>query len=323
MDQLAEGMAAGLGGIICTTVLYPLEIVKNQLQVMTNAEGKREPGAPKPTFRSVALHIWKMDGARGLMWGNTPSCAWGFVEKLLYFYSFAGCRWVAERITGGPMSTPVSLLVGYACEWTHLPFTMPLEVWTVRVQHTRPGTSIWRTLWGLYEKGGVRVFFKSASAFLVLATKPAIKYTLYERVRQITIARRNLLQAAEGAAQVAELGMFEAFILGAAARSLAEVLIYPVSSSLSLPPSLPSLSSRRGSCALLDRRQQRNDPLCGIVTAQYTRAKMVIVGRSKDVKKDQSTKGPKQGQGQAVLANLLLPVWTIKEIFLVRARPHT
>ena len=65
MDQLAEGMAAGLGGIICTTVLYPLEIVKNQLQVMTNAEGKREPGAPKPTFRSVALHIWKMDGARG------------------------------------------------------------------------------------------------------------------------------------------------------------------------------------------------------------------------------------------------------------------
>lgn len=239
MDQLAEGMAAGLGGIICTTVLYPLEIVKNQLQVMTNAEGKREPGAPKPTFRSVALHIWKMDGARGLMWGNTPSCAWGFVEKLLYFYSFAGCRWVAERITGGPMSTPVSLLVGYACEWTHLPFTMPLEVWTVRVQHTRPGTSIWRTLWGLYEKGGVRVFFKSASAFLVLATKPAIKYTLYERVRQITIARRNLLQAAEGAAQVAELGMFEAFILGAAARSLAEVLIYPVSPSPSLGLSVP------------------------------------------------------------------------------------
>ena len=228
MDQLAESVSAGLGGIICTTVLYPLEIVKNRLQVMTNAQGKRDADAPNPTVRSVAQHIWKMDGARGLMWGNTPSCIWGFVEKLIYFYSFALCRYVAERLTGVPMSTPVSLLVGYASEWTHLPFTMPLEVWTVRVQHTRPGTSIWRTLWETYAQGGVRVFYKSASAFLVLATKPAIKYTLYERVRQVTIARRNALRTAQGLPRIAGLGYFEAFLLGAIARSLAEVLIYPV-----------------------------------------------------------------------------------------------
>lgn len=228
MDLVAESVSAGLGGIICTTVLYPLEIVKNKLQVMTNAQDKRNPDAPSPTFGSVARHIWKMDGARGLMWGNTPSCVWGFVEKLIYFYSFALCRYIVERLTGGPMSTSVSLLAGYACEWTHLPFTMPLEVWTVRVQHTRPGTSIWRTLWEIYDQGGVRVFFKSASAFLVLATKPAIKYTLYERVRQITIARRNKQQTAQGSPHIAELGYFEAFVLGAAARSLAEVLIYPV-----------------------------------------------------------------------------------------------
>ena len=36
------------------------------------------------------------------------------------------------------MSTALSLIVGYGCEWTHLPFTMPLEVWTVQVQHTVP-----------------------------------------------------------------------------------------------------------------------------------------------------------------------------------------
>ena len=34
------------------------------------------------------------------------------------------------------MGTALSLVVGYGCEWTHLPFTMPLEVWTVKVQHT-------------------------------------------------------------------------------------------------------------------------------------------------------------------------------------------
>ena len=34
------------------------------------------------------------------------------------------------------MGTALSLVVGYGCEWTHLPFTMPLEVWTVKVQPT-------------------------------------------------------------------------------------------------------------------------------------------------------------------------------------------
>ena len=83
------------------------------------------------------------------------------------------------------------LLCPACSEWTHLPFTMPLEVWTVRVQHTRPGSSIFRTLYEIYHVGGMSAFFKSASAFLVLATKPAIKYTIYERVRMATLARRN------------------------------------------------------------------------------------------------------------------------------------
>ena len=53
-EQLAEGVAAGLGGIICTTILYPMEIVKNQLQVMTNSDEKqKDKSAGQPTFRSV------------------------------------------------------------------------------------------------------------------------------------------------------------------------------------------------------------------------------------------------------------------------------
>ena len=53
----------------------------------------------------------------------------------------------------------------------------------------------------------------------MLATKPAIKYTIYERVRQVTIARRNALQVLAGQPIVGSLGGFEAFVLGAAAVS--------------------------------------------------------------------------------------------------------
>ena len=124
LDALAESLSAGIGGIICTTVLYPIEIVKNQLQVMTNAGGERPKGAPEPTFRSVGAHIWRLDGLRGLMWGNTPSCIWGFVEKMVYFYSFALLRHVSELISERcpahhppPCSSPPSRVVQPAGRW--------------------------------------------------------------------------------------------------------------------------------------------------------------------------------------------------------------
>ena len=148
---------------------------------------------------------------------------------------------------------------------------------------------------------------RSASAFLVLATKPAIKYTIYEQVRHALITRRSLAAAQAGAAAAVSLGVFEAvhppphhhhlpaaschsqlaqqpdrngaavwqFALGAVSRAIAEVLIYP-----------------------------------------YTRAKMVIVGRS--ASKHAASKNGGGGAGGAGAgedrASLLLPVWTIKEL---------
>ena len=115
-DSLAEALAAGMGGIVCTTLLYPMEIVKNRLQVMTDASPSSGHGAdvPAPTFFSVGKFIWRQDGLRGLMWGNTPSCIWGFVEKLLYFYSFALLRALTLRSTGRTaLTTAHSLLIGY------------------------------------------------------------------------------------------------------------------------------------------------------------------------------------------------------------------
>ena len=76
----------------------------------------------------------------------------------------------------------------------------------------------------------------------------------------------------DGFRRIGSLGGFEAFVLGAAARCLAEVLIYP-----------------------------------------YTRAKMVIVGRSKDVTKAKAA-GDAATPG-AIRKTLLLPISVIREIF--------
>ena len=68
LASLAEALAAGVGGVVCTAVLYPLELVKNKLQVATAED--RGPGEPAPTFLGIAARVWRADGARGLYWGR-------------------------------------------------------------------------------------------------------------------------------------------------------------------------------------------------------------------------------------------------------------
>jgi hypothetical protein len=57
------------------------------------------------------------------------------------------------------------------CDWHPVAGSMvqPLQVWTVRVQHTRPGTSIWGTLLNIWHEGGLGAFFKSASVSMHLS----------------------------------------------------------------------------------------------------------------------------------------------------------
>ena len=98
----------------------------------------------------------------------------------------------------------------------------------IRNTFAGPGTSILGSLFDIWRAGGIGAFYKSAAAFVVrvtlhrgklhtargprgllqracavfspnqvLATKPAIKYTIYERVRHATIARRNMVAAVQ------------------------------------------------------------------------------------------------------------------------------
>ena len=64
------------------------------------------------------------------------------------------------------------------------------------------------------------------------------------------------------------------------------------------------------------------------VVQQYTRAKMVIVGQSKGAARSRAEPGPGKAANisqtplkprNAALGNLMLPIWTIKEIFVVRS----
>ena len=105
MDAFAEAAAAGLGGVVSASALYPLEIIKNSMQskvkgsskgggmqgrgqqVLTDVdETKVFEEEAQVTMSSTAEAIYKSDGAAGFFRGIHLSATGSCVEKFIYFY---------------------------------------------------------------------------------------------------------------------------------------------------------------------------------------------------------------------------------------------
>lgn len=123
------------------------------------------------------------------------------------------------------------MLLGYLSDWSHLLVTMPAEQLAVRMQTT--GASAPAAFRQIRAEGGgsLQGFYKGIAAYLILALKPAIQNAVFESLR------RRLLERAARAAQAArrgaaarrpsELSAAHAFALGALARAVATLLVFP------------------------------------------------------------------------------------------------
>ena len=80
VNAFAEATAAAAGGIFSCTVLYPVEVVKNRLQLAS-------PGQ-KASFVATFRNILQQEGAAGLFDGVVVSSTGSATEKFLYFYAY-------------------------------------------------------------------------------------------------------------------------------------------------------------------------------------------------------------------------------------------
>lgn len=147
---------------------------------------------------------------------SPPACAAHFAD------TYSALKRTYARLIGA-VSLPVSLLLGYCSDWSHLLVTMPAEQVAVRMQTT--GVGALTALRQIAEEGpgGLRSFYSGIAAYVVLALKPAIQNAVFESLR-----RRLLERSARTAGKVArELSAAQAFALGAVARAVATLLVFP------------------------------------------------------------------------------------------------
>ncbi|DBA02157.1 TPA: hypothetical protein N0F65_004792 [Lagenidium giganteum] len=214
MEMLAAATAAGVGGFMATSILYPLDTLKTRMQSTTKdaAKDDEDEVAPASTM-SVVRSLY-----RGIQYKTAESTT----SKFFYFYAYTLLSGLAAR--GGDvreLSTATNLLVGYLSEFVHLPVTLPMEVVATRLQTSKDGAggSIMQIIRRVHEESGLAGFYKGFQAYFVLCMQPAIQYTVFERVKEIYL--RRFKRASDA------LGALEAFLLGAIARSIATLLLFP------------------------------------------------------------------------------------------------
>jgi len=184
-DQLAEAIAAAIGGGFSKLALYPMDIVKNNLQSLA-------AGSPRGlTQMTVAKELVGSYGIQGLYCGWYWATLSGFTEKGIYFFAYAWAQraWVHYI---GPFGTVGNLVVGYICEWTQIPFVQPIDRLLVMTQidSTRdPITgkgpvrrSNISRIHSIKKANGIAGFYKGVGSYFLLACKPALQYWTFNTV---------------------------------------------------------------------------------------------------------------------------------------------
>lgn len=132
--------------------------------------------------------------------------------------TYSGLKELYSRLTGG-LSLKATLLIGYVSDWSHLALTMPAEQIAVRMQ-TKQSGSVLDALSAIVAEKGVLGLYRGIAAYVVLGLKPAIQLTVFEALKKRVLARATG-SAASG------LSAAQAFAIGAIARAVATVLVFP------------------------------------------------------------------------------------------------
>jgi len=201
--------SAAIGGSIATAITYPVDIVKTKLQASKGDD----------TAMGLVSDIIKEQGLLGLFKGIEPKLVWSFVGKFVYYGAYSAFNQLWDAVMKSPLGLVPNLVMGYICEFTTVPFSLPFEAIATRMQ-TSKGETFAQATANIYKNGGFGAFYGSVSAYFVLCITPAVTNTVFTQIK-------NVMMKSRGKPLNAALGFFESFLLGAIARATAVCLMFP------------------------------------------------------------------------------------------------
>ncbi|BBM97272.1 solute carrier family 25 (peroxisomal adenine nucleotide transporter), member 17 [Marchantia polymorpha subsp. ruderalis] len=219
-EALAEASSGAVGGLLSTTILYPLDTCKTKYQAESTAGSARK-------YRSLLDVLWEAVESRkilSLYQGLGTKNLQSVVSQFIYFYSYSFFKnHHLKRAGVKRMGTGTNLIVAAAAGACTALLTQPLDTAAARMQTSTFGKS--KTLMQTFREGTWKELWAGIEPSLVLCSNPAIQYTVFEQLKYRLLRGGQVGVAGEPAPVV--LSAFSAFLLGALSKSIATVITYP------------------------------------------------------------------------------------------------
>ena len=189
-------IAGGMGGIVSTTLLLPLDIVKLRLQV---TEGSTDPRRRFRHFRSLRIigGIWKYEGLVGFYQGWTPAVLGSSISWGGYFFFYEGMKRQYMQYSGvGSLSSAEHFVL--ACGAGAIMVALTNPIWLVktrmqlqlrRAQESHSTIPPYRNMFDAFstivrEEGGWKALYKGAGPALLLTSHGGVQFVVYEYLRR-------------------------------------------------------------------------------------------------------------------------------------------
>lgn len=217
MDMIVEGITGGLGGCLGRLLAFPFETLKLKKSLDPNA-----------SILAILTDV------KGLYTGVFWSALEALIHKAVQMFAVAKLRLLyAEKFGRRPDSLAISIAIGYiadvACLWS----TIPLENIVARMQKDPKSFSL-RT--DILSVAFLRTFLQQLPVFLILSWKTGMEIGIFDRLKERWIAKRGdekntspKTQSKRKAedAEIQSLPAGQAFLMGAVARFISTLVIYP------------------------------------------------------------------------------------------------
>lgn len=194
-------------------VAYPFDTLK--VKLATDDTGI--------SLGEMVRQILKAEGLSGFYRGIQFSVIEATFQKGLHVYYYASMKQIYRKITGAEPASLGMLFCGYLSDLSCVPTSVPIEAMVVQLQSAPVGASRARIIHdALFTWHGISTAMKSGRAYLVLSLKAGIEFGIYDRIKTIILGARQRNGDASSS-----ISAIEAFWLGAFARSIATVVMYP------------------------------------------------------------------------------------------------
>lgn len=297
MEQVGEATSAGLGAVVSTFTLYPV----NRVKILVQNQVSCRPKSPLAMLRSML----KEDGILSLYQGCSTALGKGFVNNFVFYFAFSLLRRLvfarskATVAAGGGLKPSMvrsmlhGICAGLCVQLLMSPYdTALIQVMTQRSKEKQVG--LVATVRRIFREQGLGGFYAGIVPMIVLTLNPGIT----------TVVRNQLTRGRR-------LSPRQNFYIGAASKAIASMCTYPIviakvqlqsrrpSSSeckagSSLPGTVAATLATGGECSLCSEETNRAMH-CGTVASLETPQNPTMLSTLGDILRDQGVAGLYKG----------------------------